>query len=153
MFTQNLDWHKQFPHFKPEEFFSPEGLRLFYSGIIPCDLGILYELERLRTNLNKEGDRLRGLIPHGEEVKLYINHGKEDLRGFVTPQEWYIRRKKSPGQKFSFHLWCAADVSSNLQPYEVFKAAKRLNFGGVIKYDWGVHLDLRRGPRYVEERR
>jgi hypothetical protein len=145
------EWDEHFPHFAPEEYFSPEGLVLFHErNIIPCDLSIMQEVERFRQRLNWSRDN--GGIVFNEEIKLYINTDDQKLRGFVTPREWWEERTKSEGQLYSYHLWCAVDVSSNVYVESLFTVAKMLCFGGIIKYPWGLHLDLRRGVPYVAER-
>jgi len=145
------DWDIFFPHFAPEEFFSPEGLTLFHDkNIIPCDLSIMQEIECLRGKLNWH--RELGDLAFNEEISITINQGDDDLRGFVTPREWWEERTKTDGQLYSFHLWCAADISSNVYTESLFIVAKMCGFGGIIKYPWGLHLDLRRGVKYVAER-
>lgn len=156
------DWTVTFPHFSPEEYFSPDGMSLFNRNIIPCDLTILHSLEHLRYSLNlarEEGD-----VVSDSEVGIVINHGGEVLRGFVSPGEWVNMRSKRADQIFSFHLWCAADIhSSQISANDLYnfitghllmsgKYTSRALFNGVIKYPWGVHVDLRQSTLFLDIR-
>jgi hypothetical protein len=148
------EWDSLFPHFAPEEYFSPQGLHLFFhKNIVPCDPLIVHCLESLRKNLN-EAQKL-GVIECDKEVTIQVNHGSKRLRGFVTPNEWYEHREKEPGQLYSFHLWCAADISSpEVSPEVLFQHAIKKDIYGfsvfncIIQYDWGLHVDVRRGEEY-----
>lgn len=137
-------WDNLYPHFAPEEFFSPEGLTLFNKNIIPCDLSILHELEDLRARLNRANIL-------DDEITITINKGSHRLRGYVTPREFLEDRPKEEGQIFSYHLWCAADISSNVPLDVVFSFAHVCKFKGIIKYPWGFHLDMRPGPSYIQQ--
>jgi len=148
---KTTEWDNTFPHFAPEEYFSPEGLLIFQQkNIIPCDLMVLGYLESLRYQLNF--NRNEGFIPCSEEIYITINTKANNLRGFVTPGEWTAKRSKEEGQLFSFHLWCAVDILSNVPPSVLFHYAKLSNFTGIIKYHWGVHLDCRMSEQYIRER-
>lgn len=150
VYMKPSEWDNRFPHFKPREYLSPGGMDLFKKNIIPFDIDILDILEVLRTALNLDRQELlrSGNIT---EVQLIVNHSAQQLRGFVTPEEWVYGRTKEKGQSFSYHLWCAADVSSpQVQPEVLFRYASLLKFRGIILYNWGVHLDLRRGPKWVD---
>ena len=151
------EWDFRFPHFAPEEFFSPEGLVIFHQkNIIPCDTALVFGLESLRTHLNWE--REEGIIKADKEITLVVNSGNRRLRGFVTPREWVYERPKTEGQLFSFHLFCAADVSSpEVTPRVIFDAASfpsrvggGFGFRGIVEYSWGVHLDRRCSDVYVK---
>lgn len=148
---KTTEWDRNFPHFAPEEYFSPGGLHLFHNNnIIPCDTGLLHNLEKLRASLNM--GREQGIIDCDKEIYLLINTRGNTLRGFVTPEEWMYCRTKEDGQTYSFHLWCAADISSNVSPallYMYANIVETISFNGIIQYPGGVHVDLRRGEPYI----
>jgi len=154
---KTTEWDDWAPHFAPEEFLSPEGRILFHRNIIPFDPVVLNALEIFRILLNH--NRMEGFIPMEEDKEItlvinsnFLNGGNKNLRGFVTPYEWYAQRTKKPGQLYSYHLWCAADVSSPEVNSEIlFHYAKLTPFQGIIKYPWGVHLDMRKGDQYIKE--
>jgi hypothetical protein len=149
---KTTDWDHYFPHFAPEEYLSPGGIHLFKNkNIVPFDPVIMLNVESMRFNLNYA--REEGFILSDKEITLLINHDGLKLRGFVTPEEWK-RRDKEEGQTYSFHLWCAADISSpEVSPYTLFHHAKlHMSFMGIIQYDWGIHVDMRRGDQYIKEK-
>jgi len=150
VYMKPAEWDYRFPHFEPREYLSPGGMDLFKKNIIPFDTGILDTVEVLRTTLNVDRVELTG---EDYDIPLIINQRTHQLRGFVTPEEWVYGRTKEKGQSYSYHLWCAADVSSpSVEPEVLFRYANLLKFRGIILYDWGLHLDLRRGPKWVDIR-
>jgi hypothetical protein len=148
-FMKVTEWDTYFPHFAPEEMLSPGGMQLFKKNIIPFDPVVLLKVEQLRADLNRAVQQ--SAIEAKEEIKIIINHGSDNLRGYVTPAEWIHKRHKKEGQSFSYHLWCAADISSpQVPPRTLFQFAKMIPFWGCIGYSWGVHVDMRRGEKYHE---
>ena len=148
---KTIEWHRFFKHFEPEEYLSPGGLVLFHKkNIIPFDPIILLAIEQLRDSLNY--NRNEGHIYSKKEITLVINTGDQNLRGFVTPEEWYFKRPREKDQIYSFHLWCAADLHSPELPiYTLFHYAKLQNFPGLIRHSGYIHADYRTGEPYVKE--
>lgn len=130
-----IDWSKRWPHFTQEELFSPDQLSLIKTkGVFPYSFRALDKLHQFRESLG---------------VSLLINGGKYKRRGGRSMADVYeineATRGKGRGMEYSFHLWCAFDVSSpEMQPEQVFRrACDSKLWGGVGLYDSFVHLDDR----------
>lgn len=121
-----MEWDLQF--FEPKEVLSPDGLALLDRGILPISFQALRQLERFRALVGRP---------------LRCNHGNQRLRGFRSMRE--CAKLYGEDRLFSFHLWCAFDLSSDyIAPDVLFKKAVRSGlFGGIGSYGWGVHVDCR----------
>ena len=130
-----VDWKKRWPHFTQEELFSPDQLFLIKTkGVFPYSFRSLDKLHKFREFV---------------EAPLIINNSGHKRRGARSMGEVYeINREtrgKLRGWEYSFHLWCAFDVSSTkLSSLELYhKALDFGQWGGIGLYDTFVHLDDR----------
>lgn len=134
-----MSWEETFstrwPAFKIEEILGPDQLDLFKrKGVFPYSFRALDKLQAFRESFG---------------MPFIINHGDQMLRGARSMTNvWAINaqtRGKPRAWEYSFHLWCAFDISVNgIAPEQLYKAA--LNFGqwgGVGLYNTFVHCDDR----------
>lgn len=132
-----VDWLKRWPSFKIEEILSPDQLVLFHSkGVFPYSFKALDKLQEFRDFVG---------------LPLLINHGGSTHRGARSMQDVFEINKRTRGQdkgwEYSFHLWCAFDVSpgdNNLSVQGLYNAAISFHkWGGIGRYDTFVHVDDR----------
>lgn len=103
------------------------------------DYRLMEALEVLRRELQ---------IPHVPDIPLYINSGFRCNK----------HNKAVGGSKNSQHTKGRAADIKKVTGFTVDEMAERaervpaFKFGGIIKYDWGIHLDIRKG-RYRDDRR
>lgn len=134
--TVNLDnWAKRWPSFKPEEILSPTQLILFNSkGVFPYSFRAIDKLQTFRDFVAKP---------------LKVNHLGLNKRGARSLWEVYQTNRESRGNEegwgWSFHLWCAFDVScDSMTSKELFALAVDCGlWGGVGLYDTFIHVDDR----------
>ena len=121
-----------YKYFRPSELLSPDGIALLERGILPISSAAIHKLIRIREFFN---------------TPFYVNHGWLTLRGWRSPAENYSIHKD---YRFSFHTWCAFDVTQDELPQEEFYQAlkdKKNLFGvgglGLYKASNFVHIDFR----------
>lgn len=127
-----MNW--DYKYFKPEELLSPDGLRLLQRGVLPISEEAIYRLIDIREFYN---------------TPFYVNHGFLFLRGFRSPREAF---KLYGTHKFTFHSWCAFDVTQDKYPIEEFynsliENKELFGIGGLGFYPHSnfVHIDFRDG--------
>lgn len=135
---QRINWVDRWPHFSVEEILSAEQLTLYMTrGVFPYSFRALDKLEQFRVDL-------------GEPLIINGSHGGR--RGARSIADVIAVNKEVRGvspHAYSFHLWCAFDVSSpKLSPREIQQFAlkwksKYGGWGGIGLYDTWVHLDDR----------
>jgi hypothetical protein len=122
-----IDWETRWPHFKPEEVLSPNGLTALNSRkdllVRPHALDFL---ESFRNELLKP---------------IWVNHGGHHRRGYRSCFENQI----VGGANNSLHVQGVAfDVTiPGMTPSEVFEKAKAFGWKGLGLYSTFVHMDLR----------
>jgi len=127
-------WADRWPHFRPEEVFSDAQLLHLVRGVCPYSFRALDKLHDFRVFVGSP---------------LICNSGAHRRRGARSISEVIQINKKTrgalSGEGYSFHLWCAFDLSSNhYSPDELYK--KALDFklwGGIGRYDTFIHVDDR----------
>ena len=121
-------------YFTPDELLSPDGLKLFNRGIMPLSEAAIHLLEKIREHYN---------------TAFYVNHGWLKLRGFRSPAENFSIYGK---HKYTFHYWCAFDVTQDKLTAEEFywdlrRKKERFHIGGLGLYKSSnfIHIDFRDG--------
>lgn len=129
------EWKFRWPHFSPNEILSPDQLNLFRDrGIVPYSFRALDKLEHFRILLgepilvNQPGLMHRGARSIKEVHDLNMTVRK-------NAEEW----------SYSFHLWCAFDISvKSLTPELLMQAAIESKlWKGIGLYKTWVHVDDR----------
>lgn len=127
-----MNW--DYKYFKPEELLSPDGLVLLQRGVLPISEDAIIKLEAIREFY---------------DTPFYVNHGFLHLRGFRSPREAF---KLYGTHKFTFHSWCAFDVTQDKMPIDEFYESLKYNhklfgIGGLGYYPHSnfVHIDFRAG--------
>lgn len=128
-------WADRWPDFKIEEILSPDQLSLFNrKGVFPYSFRALDKLQAFRRFVDKP---------------FLINHMGLQRRGSRSMREVFSinsdTRGKDRAWEYSFHLWCAFDISvDGLSPMELFEKAIGFGqWGGVGLYNSFVHCDDR----------
>lgn len=130
-----IQWSDRWPDFKPEELLSPTQLKLYeVKGVFPYSFRALDKLQAFRRFVG---------------APFLVNHEKLLRRGARSPREVFDINSETRGNdrawEYSFHLWCAFDISVPGMPtIDLF--AKALAFGqwgGVGIYNTFVHCDDR----------
>lgn len=129
------EWVERWPDFKPEEILGPDQLKLFESkGVFPYSFRSLDKLQLFRRFVDKP---------------FLINHGELLSRGARSMTNvWAINsqtRGKDRAWEYSFHLWCAFDISvPGMNAKDLFNEAIEFGqWGGVGLYSNFVHCDDR----------
>ena len=129
------DWSSRWPSFTLAEVLSDDQLKLFKSkGVFPYSFKALDKLQDFRNFI---------------DAPLLINHGGSMRRAARSMKDVYeINREtrgKERGWEYSFHLWCAFDLTCPGKPStELFSLAKDFGlWGGIGLYDTFVHCDDR----------
>lgn len=140
MENEPVNWDSRFPDFRIEEILSPDQLVLFHTKhVFPYSLKALDKLQAFRKFVGSS---------------LVVNKTGSFRRGARSMREVYEinrqTRSRERGWEYSFHLWCAFDVSSGSIPssqlFEMavdFKDEKLGRWGGIGLYDTFVHVDDR----------
>lgn len=115
------EWSERWPDFKPEELMSPVQLELLFTKrVMPYAFRALDKLQEFRVFLDKP---------------LIINRGHHRKRGARSINEVVslIPDFSSNPTAYSFHLWCAFDISCPELPVkELYQELK----------DWGKFKGL-----------
>ena len=120
-------------NFDKPEVLSPAGLDLLERGIIPQSPEAVLKLDVFRDFIG---------------LPLFCNIGIHVLRGFRHPEE---QAKIYKYHKYTFHFWCAFDISSpKLDAEDLFNEAVKFGWKGVyLDVDRNfVHVDYRGGKRW-----
>lgn len=135
MIDSHSEWAIRWPSFRPQEILSTTQLKLFEErGVIVYSFRALDKLEIFRKRI---------------AVPLLINHGDLHLRGARSLKEVFETNSATRGADekwgYSFHLWCAFDISSpQLTPIQLRQEAIESKlWGGIGLYDSFVHIDDR----------
>ena len=138
MVQKVLDWTERWPSFSLEELFSPDQLDLIqHKNVFPYSFKALDKLQEFRNWIGEP---------------LLVNHSGSLRRGGRSMQDVYEINKRTRGYEnawgYSFHLWCAFDVSpkpdSKLTVGELYNRALAWGkWGGIGRYETFVHLDDR----------
>lgn len=130
-----IEWAKRWPSFKPDEVLSPDQRKLLQEKkVLALSEHALDTLQEFRHYL-------------GEPIK--INHAGLTKRGARSLKEVYEvnreTRGKERGWEWSFHLWCAFDISCDeIPPDELYTQAFQFGkWGGIGLYNTFVHVDTR----------
>lgn len=136
--ANDREWARRWPSFRPEEILSVEQLAQYRQrSVYTFSFRALDKLQAFRDSLG---------------VALHVNASGMSRRGARSIKEVIDINKTVRGSTpyaYSFHLWCAFDVSSpQLSPLEIQKKALAFNstfgkWGGIGLYDTWVHLDDR----------
>lgn len=119
-------WVNRWPNFSPEEVLSSDQLALCERGVFPFSFTFMDNLQAFRDLVGP----------------LLVNHAGMTRRGFRSPGDLAGIYEDA---RYSFHLWCACDVSSSkYEPVELFyKALEFRRFKGLGLYPTFLHLDGR----------
>jgi len=124
-------FERRWPNFKPEEILSPDMIELWEKkGVFPYSFCALDGLQFLRRDLGKP---------------IIVNHSADCRRGARSIPEAVSLINEAKAQRYSFHLWCAFDISvvgmTSVQLYEAI--VKSAFFFGIGVYDTFIHIDDR----------
>lgn len=124
-------------YFAPKELLSPDGLELFARGIFPLCENKMEQFIAVRQYFGTE---------------FFVNHGWLTKRGWRSPEEnrkIYEAKGDPNPNKYSFHFWCAFDVTQDKMSarefFEELKKHRRLfGIGGLGLYEASnfVHIDF-----------
>ncbi len=133
------DWQKRWPNFRVEEILSPTQQQLFErKGVIPYSFRALDKLQEFRRFVDRpflvnQGPLNGGLRRRGARSLKEVYDINRETRGAARAWE------------YSFHLWCAFDISvPGMEPYELWEKARLFGkWGGIGLYNTFVHVDDR----------
>lgn len=139
-FGEDVEWSKRWPDFKVEEVLSNDQLFLLDTkGVFPYSFRALDKLQAFRSFC---------------DAPLQVNALGKRRRGSRSLHEIYeINREtrgKERGWDYSFHAWCAFDVSStSISVPDLYRLAVSFvhgalgAWGGIGLYKTFIHVDDR----------